>query len=57
MKIMAQENDPVMAEVVNLFEVEPASSRAGTPGPDIPALPEQLAIVVSTLIDAAPQFL
>ena len=54
---MAQENDPVMAEVVNLFEVEPASSRAGTPGPDIPALPEQLAIVVSTLIDAAPQFL
>ena len=36
-----------MAEVMNLFEVEPASSPAA-PGPDIPALREQLAILVST---------
>ena len=43
---MAEENDPVMAEIMNLLEVEPASSHA--PGPDIPALCEQLAILVST---------
>ena len=46
MKITAQENDPVMAEVMNLLEVDPASNLA--PGPDIPALREQLAILVST---------
>ena len=49
---MAQENDPVMAEVMNLLEVEPAGSPAGSPavapGPDIPSLREQLAILVST---------
>ena len=45
---MAQENDPAMAEVMNLLEVEPASSPAAAPGPDIPALREQLAILFST---------
>ena len=44
MNIMAEENDPVMAEVMNLLEAEPAAA----PGPDIPALREQLAILVST---------
>ena len=37
-----------MAEVMKLLEVEPASSSAATPGPDIPSLREQLAILVST---------
>ena len=37
-----------MAEVMNLLEVEPTSSPASAPGPDIPALREQLAIPVST---------
>ena len=41
------ENDPVMAEVINLLEVEPESTPAAAPGPDIPALREQLAILVS----------
>ena len=45
---MAQENDAVMAEVMNLLEVEPANSPAAAPGPDIPALRERLAILVST---------
>ena len=34
MKIMAQENDPMMAEVMNLLEVEPAGSPAAAPGPN-----------------------
>ena len=46
--IMAEQNDPVMAEVINLLEAEPTSSPAAAPGPDIPALREQLAILVST---------
>ena len=46
--IMAEQNDPVMAEVMNLLEAEPTSSPAAAPGPDIPALREQLAILVST---------
>ena len=37
MKIMAQENDPVMPEVMSLLEVEPAGSPAAAPGQDIPA--------------------
>ena len=41
---MAEGNDPVMAEVMNLQEAEPSS----TPGPDIPAFHAQLAILVST---------
>ena len=45
---MAEENEPVMAEMINLLEVEPASSPVAAPGPDIPALREQLAILVST---------
>ena len=47
MNIMAGENDAVMAEVMNLLEVEPAAALPA-PGPDIPALREQLAILVST---------
>ena len=46
MNIMAEENDAVMTEVMNLLEAEPASLPAA--GPDIPALREQLAILVST---------
>jgi len=52
---MAEGNDHVMAEVMNLLEAEPSSTPAGgvasaitQPGPDIPALREQLAILVST---------
>ena len=45
---MAQENDPVMAEVTNLLQAEPASSPSVAPGPDIPALREQLWTLVST---------
>ena len=44
MNIMAEEN--VMAEVMNLLEAEPAP--AALPAIDIPALREQLAILVST---------
>ena len=47
MNIMAEENDTVMAEVMNLLEAEPAAALPA-PGPDIPALREQLAILVST---------
>ena len=46
------------AEVINLLEAEPSSGPAGSivpdltsltaPGPDIPALREQLAVLVST---------
>ena len=43
---MAEENDAVMAEVMNLLEAEPASLPAA--GPDIPALREELAILFST---------
>ena len=45
MNIMAEEN--VMAEVMKLLEAEPAVALPA-PGPDIPALREQLAILVST---------
>ena len=47
MNIMAEENAAVMAEVMNLLEAEPAAALP-TAGPDIPALREQLAILVST---------
>ena len=47
MNIMAEENN-VMAEVINVLEAEPASLAASAPGPDIPALRKQLAILVST---------
>ena len=45
MNIMAEENE--LAEVMNLLEVEPAAALPA-PGPDIPALREKLAILVST---------
>ena len=45
MNIMAEEN--VMAEVMNHLEVEPAVALSA-PGPDIPALRENLAILVSS---------
>ena len=45
---MAEENDAVMAEVMNLLEAEPAAALHVAAGPDIPALREQLAILVST---------
>ena len=45
---MAAENNLVMAEVMNLLEGEPAISPDAVPGPDISALREQLAILVST---------
>ena len=44
---MAEENDAVMAEIMNLLEAEPAAALPPA-GPDIPALREQLAILVST---------
>ena len=48
MNIVAEEN--VMAEVMNLLEAEPAPEAlpAALPAIDIPALREQLAILVST---------
>ena len=45
---MAEQNNPVMAEVMSLLEAEPTSSPAAVPGPDIPAHREDLAILVST---------
>jgi len=45
---MAEEYDPAMAEVMALLEAELANTPAAAPGPDIPALREQLAILVST---------
>ena len=42
---MAEEN--VLAEVINMLEAEPAAALPA-PGPDIPALREDLAILVST---------
>jgi len=45
---MAEQNDAVIAEVMALLEAEPTNTPAATPGPDIPALREQLAILVST---------
>ena len=45
---MAEENDLVMTEVMRLLEAEPSSLPAAVPGPDIPALRKQLAILVST---------
>jgi len=45
---MAEEDDPAMAETKALLEAEPANAPAAPPGPDISALHEQLAILVST---------
>ena len=42
---MAEQNDPVLTEVMELLETEPANAPAALPmaGPNIPALREQLA--------------
>ena len=42
------EEEIVMADVMNLLEAEPAPAALPAPGPDIPAIREQLAILVST---------
>ena len=47
MNIKAEENTAVMAEVMNLLEAEPAAALPA-PGPDIPAIREQLASLVCT---------
>ena len=44
---MAEQNDPELADVMKMFEAEPAQP-IEAPGPNIPALREQLAILVST---------
>ena len=46
MNIMAEEN--VMDEVMKLLEAEPAPAASALPAADIPALREELAILVST---------
>ena len=43
---MAEQNDPALTDVMKMLEVEPAQPIDA--GPDIPALREQLAILVST---------
>ena len=43
---MAEQNDPALTEVLSLLETEPVNAPAT--GPNIPALREQLAILVST---------
>ena len=43
---MAEQNDPVMDEVMSLLEAEPASSPPAVHGSDIPAHREQLAILL-----------
>jgi len=45
---MAEQNDPAIAEFMALLEVERTNTTAAAPGPDIPTLREQLAILVST---------
>ena len=45
---MAEQNDPVMAEVMQLLETEPANALEPAPTANNPALREQLAILVST---------
>ena len=44
---MAEKNDPELADVMKMLEVEPAQP-IEAPGPNIPELREQLAILVST---------
>ena len=46
--IMAEQNDPVMREVLALLENEPTNAPEPAPTADIPALHEQLAILVNT---------
>jgi len=44
---MAEQNDPVMAEVMALLEAEPTNAPEPAPTANIPALREQLAILVN----------
>ena len=45
---MAEQNDPVLTEVMNLLEVEPTNAPPAASPINIPALREELAILVST---------
>jgi len=45
---MAEQIDHAINEMIDLLETEPANAPAAAPGPDIPSLREQLAILVST---------
>jgi len=45
---MAEQNDRVMDEVMQLLEAEPTNAPEPAPTVDIPALREQLAILVNT---------
>jgi len=45
---MAEQNDPVLTDVMELLEIESTNAPAPMAGPDIPALREQLAILVCT---------
>ena len=45
---MAEQNDPVMDEVMALLENEPINAPVIAPTANIPALREQLAVLVST---------
>ena len=47
---MAEQNDPVLTDVMQLLEIESTNAPAALPmtAPDIPALREQLAILVCT---------
>ena len=47
---MAEQNDPVLTDVMELLEIESTNAPAALPmaGPDIPTLREHLAILVCT---------
>ena len=45
---MAEQNDPALTEVMALLETEPANAPEDVPGPNIPALRQDLAILVAT---------
>jgi len=45
---MAEQNDPVLDEVIALLENEPANAPVSVSGLNIPALREELAILVFT---------
>ena len=49
---MAEENDAVMAEVMNLLEAEPAAALPAA-GPDIPALAEAQIIIANNQLKPA----
>ena len=43
---MAEQNDPVMAEVMSLLEAEPGAAPGAAPGHDIPTYREKHAVLV-----------